>query len=85
LIGKVDIRLLLLTGLGLTAYAMYDMTGWTPAVSQWTIVSVGFIQGAGLGFLFVPWTPVTFSPRPAEQRGDGTGLYNLSRNVGSSV
>src|SRR6185369_487143 len=27
LIGKVDVRLLLATGLGLTAWAMYDMTG----------------------------------------------------------
>ena len=28
LIGRVDIRLLLMTGLLLTAWAMYDMTGW---------------------------------------------------------
>jgi DHA2 family multidrug resistance protein len=85
LIGKVDSRLLLVTGLGLTAWAMYDMTGWTPDVSQWTIVSVGFIQGAGLGFLFVPLTTIAFSTLPAHMRGDGTGLYNLSRNIGSSV
>ncbi|WP_337267552.1 DHA2 family efflux MFS transporter permease subunit [Oryzifoliimicrobium ureilyticus] len=85
LIGKVDTRFLLLLGLGLTAWAMYDMTGWTPDVSQWTIVSVGFIQGAGLGFLFVPLTTMAFSTLPAEMRGDGTGLYNLSRNIGSSV
>ncbi len=64
---------------------MYDMTGWTPDVSQWTIVSVGFIQGAGLGFLFVPLTTIAFSTLPAHMRGDGTGLYNLSRNIGSSV
>jgi DHA2 family multidrug resistance protein len=43
LIGKVDTRLLLLAGLLLTAWAMYDMTGWTPAVSQWTIAVTGFI------------------------------------------
>jgi DHA2 family multidrug resistance protein len=85
LIGKVDIRLLLVTGLAATAWAMWIMTGWTPDVSQWTIVSTGFIQGAGLGFLFVPLTTVTFSTLPAEKRGDGTGLYNLSRNIGSSV
>ena len=53
--------------------------------SQWTIVTTGFIQGAGLGFLFVPLTTVTFSTLPAEKRGEGTGLYNLSRNIGSSV
>jgi MFS transporter, DHA2 family, multidrug resistance protein len=85
LMGRVDTRWLLLVGLGLTAAAMYEMTGWTPAVSQWTIVSVGFIQGAGLGFLFVPLTTLAFSTIPAAKRGEGTGLYNLSRNVGSSV
>ncbi|SDP78982.1 MFS transporter, DHA2 family, multidrug resistance protein [Phyllobacterium sp. OV277] len=85
LIGKVDTRLLLVLGLGLTAWAMYDMTGWTPDVSQWTIVSVGFIQGAGLGFLFVPLTTIAFATLPASMRGEGTGLYNLSRNIGSSV
>jgi hypothetical protein len=68
LIGRVDIRLLLATGLGLTAWAMYDMTGWTPDVSQWTIISTGFVQGAGLGFLFVPLTTLTFATLPAEKR-----------------
>jgi len=85
LIGRVDTRWLLLTGLAMTAWAMYDMTGWTPDVSQWTIVRVGFIQGAGLGFLFVPLTTVTFATLAPEKRGEGTGLYNLSRNIGSAV
>ena len=85
LIGKIDTRLLLMTGLLLTAWAMYDMTGWTPDVSQWTIAVTGFVQGAGLGFLFVPLTTVTFATLAPENRADATGLYNLSRNVGSSV
>jgi DHA2 family multidrug resistance protein len=85
LVGRVDIRLLILIGLLLTAWAMYDMTGWNPNVSQWTIAVTGFIQGAGLGFLFVPLNTVTFATLAPEQRADGTGLFNLSRNVGSSV
>ncbi|CAM5762428.1 EmrB/QacA family drug resistance transporter [Labrys miyagiensis] len=85
LIGKVDTRILLLIGLGLTAWAMYDMTAWTPDVSQTRIVVTGFVQGSGLGFLFVPLTTVTFETLSASLRGDGTGLYNLSRNIGSSV
>lgn len=85
LIGKVDIRILLGAGLLVSAWAMYDMAGWTPDVSQTTIMVTGFIQGAGLGLLFVPLTTVTFATLPAEYRGDGTGLYNLSRNIGSSV
>jgi DHA2 family multidrug resistance protein len=85
MIGRFDTRLLLMIGLLLTAWAMYDMTGWTPDVSEWTIAWVGFIQGAGLGFLFVPLTTVTFATLAPEHRADATGLYNLSRNVGSSV
>jgi len=85
LIGRVDTRWLLTIGFGLTAISMYLMTGWTPDVSQWTIVWVGFVQGMGLGFLFVPLTTTAFSTLPAHLRGEGTGLYNLSRNIGSSV
>ncbi|MDX8458265.1 DHA2 family efflux MFS transporter permease subunit [Mesorhizobium humile] len=85
LVGKIDTRWLLFIGLAITAWAMYDMTGWTPDVSQWTIISTGFIQGAGLGFLFVPLTTITFATLAPERRSEGTGLYNLSRNIGSSV
>jgi DHA2 family multidrug resistance protein len=61
------------------------MTGWTPGVSQLTIMRNGVVQGAGLGFLFVPLSTVTLATLPPEQRTDGTGLFNLSRNIGSSV
>jgi MFS transporter, DHA2 family, multidrug resistance protein len=85
LTGRVDTRLLLGIGLGLTAWAFYAMTGWTPDVSQGAIVSVGLIQGAGLGFLFVPLSSVSLATLPPERRTEGAGLYNLSRNIGSSV
>jgi len=45
----------------------------------------GLVQGAGLGFLFVPLSTVTLGTLPPEQRTEGAGLYNLSRNIGSSV
>jgi DHA2 family multidrug resistance protein len=85
LLGKVDTRLLLLTGLGLSALSMWLMTGWTPNVSIQTIIYVGFIQGTSLGMLFVPLTTVAFATLPVTLRAEGTGLYSLSRNVGSSV
>ncbi len=85
LTGRLDTRLLLGAGLGLTAWAFYDMTGWTPAVSQTEIIVVGMIQGVGLGFLFPPLSAVALATLPSEQRTEGAGLYNLSRNIGSSV
>ena len=85
LIGRVDTRLLLGIGLGLTAWSFYAMTGWTPDVSQMTIIVVGVIQGIGLGFIFVPLSVVTLSTLSPELRAEGAGLYSLSRNIGSSV
>ena len=85
LIGRVDTRFLLALGLGLTAWAFYVMTGWTPDVSQKTIVVVGMIQGIGLGFIFVPLSVATLSTLAPELRAEGAGLYSLSRNIGSSI
>jgi DHA2 family multidrug resistance protein len=85
LVGRVDTRVLLATGLGLTAWSFYAMTGWTPAVSQTTIIGVGIIQGIGLGFLFVPLSVVTLSTLPTERMTEGTALFTLVRNIGSSV
>jgi DHA2 family multidrug resistance protein len=85
LIGRVDTRFLLALGLGLTAWSFYVMTGWTPDVSQRTIVVVGIIQGIGLGFIFVPLSVVTLSTLAPERRAEGAGLYSLSRNIGSSI
>jgi DHA2 family multidrug resistance protein len=85
LIGRVDTRALLGTGLGLTAWSFYAMTGWTPDVSQKTIIVVGVIQGIGLGFIFVPLSVVTLSTLSTTERAEGAGLYSLSRNIGSSV
>jgi MFS transporter, DHA2 family, multidrug resistance protein len=85
LVGRLDTRILLAIGLGLTAWSFYQMTGWTPNVSQSTIIGVGLVQGAGLGFLFVPLSAATLSTLPTESRTEGAGLYNLSRNIGSSI
>ena len=85
LIGRVDIRVLLGTGLVLTAGSFYVMTGWTPDVSAWTIVIVGIVQGIGLGFVFVPLSTVTLATLPSAERAEGAGIYSLSRNIGSSI
>jgi MFS transporter, DHA2 family, multidrug resistance protein len=85
LVGRLDTRLLLGIGLGLTAWSFYAMTGWTPDVPQITIVAVGVIQGIGLGFLFVPLSAVSLGTLPAEQQTEGAGIYNLLRNIGSSI
>jgi DHA2 family multidrug resistance protein len=85
LIGRVDTRYLLALGLGLTAWSFYVMTGWTPDISQTTIILIGVIQGIGLGFLFVPLSAASLATLSVDRRAEGAGIFSLARNIGSSV
>jgi DHA2 family multidrug resistance protein len=85
LIGKVPTAMLLGMGLAMSAWSFWAMTGWTPDVSQTTIIVVGLVQGTGLGFIFVPLSTVTLGTLSPAMRAEGAGLYSLARNIGSSV
>jgi DHA2 family multidrug resistance protein len=85
LIGKVDIRLMLTVGFSLTAWSLWEMTGFNTDVAQWTIVWTGIVQGLGLGLLFVPLTTITFATLAPERRNEATGLFSLMRNIGGSI
>src|SRR5258707_1643569 len=86
LVGKrVNTRLVVVTGFLATAYALYDMTTWTPDVSEWSVIVAGFIQGLSIGFVFVPLSAVTFATLPSELRTQATGVYSLVRNIGSAI
>jgi DHA2 family multidrug resistance protein len=85
LVGKVDTRLLILTGLLLTAYSLWQMVGFNLETSQYDIVESGIIQGFGLGFIFVPLSTITFSTLDPKLRTEAAGLFSLLRNIGSSI
>lgn len=85
MINRVDPRLLLAAGLLITAAVLWEMTGFTPNVSEWTLIRTGVLQGMGLGFMFVPLSTITFATLPGHLRTQGTALYSLMRNIGSSI
>ncbi|MEW6167753.1 MAG: DHA2 family efflux MFS transporter permease subunit [Pseudomonadota bacterium] len=85
LFGKVDIRVLILLGIGLMALSLREMSGFTTDVPVSTIVRTGVIQGLGLGFIFVPVSTVAFSTLAPHYRNEGTAIFSLMRNIGSSV
>jgi DHA2 family multidrug resistance protein len=78
-------RLLLATGFGLTAFSLWQMSGYAPALSQSDIVWPGVIQGIGLGLVFVPLSAATFATLSPQMRAQGTAIYSLVRNIGSSI
>lgn len=83
--NRLDGRYLIATGLLLTALSLYMMTGFTAEIAGSAIVLTGVIQGFGLGFIFPPLTTITFTTLEARYRNDGTALFSLMRNLGSSI
>ena len=78
-------RLLLGTGFSITAFSLWQMSHYTLSLSQSDIVWPGVIQGVGLGLVFVPLSAATFSTLTPEMRAEGTAIYSLIRNIGSSI
>ena len=83
--GKVDPRLMILAGLGLTAVSLWEMSQFTLQVDTWSIVRTGVTQGLGLGFIFVPLSTITFATLRPQWRNEGTAMFSLMRNIGSSI
>jgi DHA2 family multidrug resistance protein len=72
-------------GLVLTAYTLYEMTGFTLDTTQNMIVGYGVIQGIGLGLVFVPLSSMSFLTLPGHLRTSGSAILTLVRNIGSSI
>jgi len=85
LTNRVDPRLLMFTGVVMLAVSFWQMSGWTPDVSVWSMSTTTIVQGIGLGFVFVPLQVVAFATLEPELRTEGTALFSLMRNVGGAI
>jgi MFS transporter, DHA2 family, multidrug resistance protein len=85
LIGRLDTRLTILAGLALTALALWQMTGFSLVMGMGPVIFTGLLQGFGLGLVFTPLSIVTFSTLPRQILTQGTAIFSLTRNIGSSV
>ncbi len=84
LMGRVDSRLLISFGYLIAAFSLWMMTRWSLDMGSREIILSGFVQGLGLGFVFVPVNLVAFSTLSPQHRTDGTTMMTLFRNLGSS-
>ena len=82
---KLDPRLLLCCGFILQGYAGWKMASLDINVGVSDIAWPIFWQGFGVGVLWVPITVVAFQTLKAELVPEGTAVFHLLRNIGSSV
>jgi DHA2 family multidrug resistance protein len=85
LMGKLDMRLIIATGFGLTAVSSWQMTGFDLQMDSSMVVWSGVLQGLGTGFVYVPLAAATFATLTPALRNEGTAIFSLTRNVGSSI
>jgi DHA2 family multidrug resistance protein len=88
LVGKaterIDSRFLLGTGLLISAYALYYMSGFNLQIDFETAVISRVIQGLGMPFFFVSLSFVTMAYVPKERMNNASAIFNLLRNMGGS-
>jgi MFS transporter, DHA2 family, multidrug resistance protein len=85
LIARVDTRLLIAAGIALTAASTWAMCGFSPLMDDRLVMWSGFIQGLGIGLSYAPLTTVSFATLSPQFRSGGTSMFNLLRNIGSSI
>lgn len=85
LMGKVQPRRLLGLGIVIASFAFWQFSHLNLNVGFWNFFWPLIIQGAAMGFLFVPLTTLTNDPIPNAEMGNATSLFNLMRNIGASI
>ena len=85
LLGKIDARWLVGTGLLIAAYSLWQMSHWSLAMGMQPVIVSGLVQGLGMGLIFIPLNTMAFATIAPQHRTDGSSLLNLLRSLGASV
>src|SRR3546814_15008580 len=92
LIGRIDARWLVGSGLIIAAYSLWQMSHWSLMMGTWPVIVSGLVQGLGMGLIFIPLNTMAFATLGSTYRTDGASLLNLEigrasgrERVGQSV
>ena len=85
LVGRMDSRVLIAAGFVATALSLWLMCGLSLQMDSRLIIWGGYLQGIGTGLVYVPLAAISFATLTPQLRSDGTAIFSLLRNVGSSI
>lgn len=84
-INKVDSRYLIFFGLAMVTISTVLNANLTSQASTAVMTWPIFTRAVGLSFCFVPLSIAALSGLPPNQRGNATGLFNATRELGGSI
>ena len=81
----VQTRFIVAAGFFLMGCALFYSSHLAPNIDFQTLVLMRSFQTAGLAFLFVPISTITYLTLPRELSGDAAALFSMVRNVSGSI
>ena len=84
LTSKGHARKLLVVGLSLCAFTMWQLSALNLNAGYWDVVWPQVVQGIGMSCLFIPIMAASVSRIQKEKMGNATSIFNLMRNIGGS-
>lgn len=85
MIKVIDPRRVIVCGMLLTAYTMWEFSRFTDDIDLTWVIFINFLQGISFACFVVPVNSVAFSTLPDAQRDAGTSFYALLNNIGRSI
>jgi MFS transporter, DHA2 family, multidrug resistance protein len=85
LMSRIDPRWMISLGLVIFSFSLWEMSGWSLQMDWRPVVLNGFIQGLGMGLVFMPLNAMAFATLSQYYRTDGSSLLNLFRSIGASA
>ena len=85
LMSKIDIRLLLIVGLGLFAFSCYLNTYMSPDYSGDQFWGPNIVRAIGQAIALTPLTALAMVDIAAEDSAAASGVFNMLRNLGGAV
>lgn len=82
---RFDPRYLIAIGAITSAIGTYVCTCYSAELSKWWLIWPMFLQGIGLGMIFVPIGTVGFATISEKVRVEAAGLSSLLRTLGASI
>ncbi len=82
---RLDARYTVVAGAFLFFWSMLKMSHLTSASGQQDLFWPLILRGVGLGLIFVPLTNATMADLKVKDLAQGTGMFNLMRQLGGSL
>jgi DHA2 family multidrug resistance protein len=82
---RFDQRKIMACGLLVLGAALWQMSTWTPDVTEAQMMLTLVLQGFSIGLVFNPMSVMAYTTLAPHLRGEGTAMQSLARNIGSAI